>query len=60
MTEEISHSYDGGLYAELIQNRTFQDSTTSPVHWSLVHDGGGAGTIALDTTQPLNTALPSA
>ncbi len=26
MTEEINHSYDGGLFAELIQNRTFQDS----------------------------------
>ena len=25
MTEEINHSYDGGLFAELIQNRTFQD-----------------------------------
>ena len=23
MTEEINHSYDGGLYAELLQNRTF-------------------------------------
>ena len=25
MTEEINHSYDGGLFAELIQNRSFQD-----------------------------------
>src|SRR5437879_4241480 len=25
MTEEINHSYDGGLFAELLQNRTFQD-----------------------------------
>ena len=25
MTEEINHAYDGGLFAELIQNRTFQD-----------------------------------
>ena len=24
MTEEINHSYDGGLYAELLQNRTFR------------------------------------
>lgn len=23
MTEEINHSYDGGLYAELIRNRAF-------------------------------------
>src|SRR2546422_539259 len=25
MTEEINYSYDGGLYAELIQNRIFRD-----------------------------------
>ena len=25
MTEEINHSYDGGLYAELVQNRAFLD-----------------------------------
>jgi alpha-N-arabinofuranosidase len=25
MTEEINYSYDGGLYAELIQNRVFRD-----------------------------------
>jgi len=24
MTEEINHSYDGGLYAELIRNRIFK------------------------------------
>ena len=26
MTEEINHSYDGGLYAELIRNRIFKDN----------------------------------
>ena len=25
MTEEINHAYDGGLYAELVQNRAFLD-----------------------------------
>ena len=25
MTEEINHAYDGGLFAELVQNQTFQD-----------------------------------
>lgn len=57
MTEEINHAYDGGLYAELIQNRIFQDDSTNPVHWSLVQSGGGAGSIALDTTQPITEAL---
>ncbi len=26
MTEEINYSYDGGLYAEMVRNRTFQGS----------------------------------
>ena len=30
MTEEINHSYDGGLYAELIRNRIFKDDPTKP------------------------------
>lgn len=53
MIEEINHSLDGGLYAELIQNRAFKDSATAPVHWALVQDAGAAGAIALDTTQPI-------
>src|SRR5882724_8834200 len=58
MTEEINYSYDGGLYAELVRNRTFQDNADAPDHWSVVQDAGGAGTIALDRMEPLNTALP--
>ena len=46
MTEEINHAYDGGLYAELVQNRAFLDDAASPVHWSPVHAEGGAATIA--------------
>jgi alpha-L-arabinofuranosidase len=58
MTEEINHSYDGGLYGELIQNRVFKDDATTPVHWSLIQANGGVGSIALDTTQLVpNTAL---
>ena len=30
MTGEINHLCDGGLYAELICNRTFLDDTNSP------------------------------
>jgi len=58
MTEEINHAYDGGLYAELVQNRTFQDSKNGPVNWSLVKTGTSDGTIALDSANPVNdTAL---
>ncbi|QNE40210.1 alpha-N-arabinofuranosidase [Hymenobacter sp. NBH84] len=42
MTEEINHSYDGGLYAELIRNRTFKDDPTTPEGWSLVQDKAGS------------------
>ncbi|HWB26793.1 MAG TPA: alpha-L-arabinofuranosidase C-terminal domain-containing protein [Chitinophagaceae bacterium] len=38
MTEEINHSYDGGLYAELIRNRIFKDNKSAPEGWSLVKD----------------------
>ena len=58
MTEEINHAYDGGLYAELIQNRSFQDpvrnTNSLPVHWSLV----GSGKVTTDRSDPVNSALP--
>ncbi len=58
MTEEINHAYDGGLYAELIQNRALQDDATRPVHWSLTQNGGGTGSLTLDMSQPVpGTAL---
>jgi len=42
MTEEINHSYDGGLYAELIRNRIFKDNKNTPEGWSLVQDDTAA------------------
>lgn len=57
MTEEINRGYDGGLYAELIQNRDFGANPNSPVHWSLMQDTGASAAMALDTDAPANTAL---
>jgi len=57
MTEEINHSYDGGLYAELIQNRAFLDNSTTPVHWSVVANNGAEASIVLDASSPLNDKL---
>lgn len=57
MTEEISHSYDGGLYAEAIQNRAFLDDAATPVHWSVVANQGAAASIALDPASGYNAAL---
>jgi len=54
MTEEINYSYDGGLYAELIRNRSFKNNPAAPDNWSLVQDGDAKGSIALDHEQPLN------
>ncbi len=50
MTEEINHAFDGGLYAELVQNRSLQDAST-PIHWSPTDIM--AGTMALDESQPV-------
>ncbi len=56
--EEINHSGDGGIYAELVRNRDLKESTSSPVYWSAVQDKGAAATIALDTSTPFNSANP--
>jgi alpha-N-arabinofuranosidase len=53
MTEEINFSYEGGIYGELIRNRTFKADATNAAYWSTV----GNGSISLDTTVPLNDAL---
>ena len=53
MTEEINYSYEGGLYGELVRNRSFKANPTNAVFWSVV----GNGAISLDTNQPLNDAL---
>lgn len=48
MTEEINHSYDGGLYAELIRNRIFKDNKNAPDGWSLVRtDSASKASIKL-------------
>jgi alpha-L-arabinofuranosidase len=53
--EEINHAGDGGLYAELVRNRSFEDADT-PQAWTLVGDGSR---IAIDTAVPLNSRNPS-
>ncbi len=58
MTEEINHSYDGGLYGELVANRDFKEDSNAPVSWRLVENGGGKGTISIDSDQPFNNAHP--
>src|ERR1039457_3446996 len=57
MTEEINFSYDGGLYGELVRNRSFKEDPKDPVHWSLVQEGGAAASMALDAAQPFNSTI---
>src|ERR1051326_950099 len=57
MTEEINHSYDGGLYAELIRNRAFLDNASEPAHWSVITNGDAEATIALDPANGFNDKL---
>ncbi|KAJ8065009.1 hypothetical protein OCU04_007312 [Sclerotinia nivalis] len=59
MFEDINHSGDGGIYAELIQNRAFQGnreyaSTLKP--WSAI----GSSVLTLQNTSiPLSSSLPT-
>ena len=48
---------DGGLYAELVQNRAFLDDAAAPAHWSLVQTNGASARMALDPSQPLSAAI---
>jgi len=59
MTGEINYSYDGGLYAELVRNRNFKEDAKDPVHWQVVRERGGAGSISLDAGQPFNDVIPA-
>jgi alpha-L-arabinofuranosidase len=71
--EEINHAGEGGIYGELVRNRAFNERTidpkdsgcktrlldpTDPVGWSSVISASATGSITLDASQPLNSALP--
>lgn len=56
--EEINRAGDGGIYAEMIQNRSFEDADF-PVAWTLLQEGGGEGKMTLDRTRPLNEKNPT-
>ena len=58
MTEEINYSYDGGLYAELVRNRTFQDRGKIPPNWFLYEWGSADASMAIDRTTGPSAALP--
>lgn len=49
--EEINHAGDGGLYAELIHNRSFEDNVNNPDHWWTV----GTGKMTLTSENLMNS-----
>lgn len=62
--EDINYSADGGLYAELIQNRSFEYSPSDKngwnpfTSWEFVKDGYGIGTISVETSLPVRAQNP--
>ena len=59
MTEEINYSYDGGLYAEMVRNRTFRGDWSGINYWYLLENGDAAAKMAADTTVGPSDALQS-
>ena len=51
--EEINHAGDGGLYAEMIRNRSLEDAET-PENWEEICEGGASGELGIDDSKPLN------
>ena len=58
MTEEINHSYDGGLYPDLIRNRAFMDDSYGPHGWVLIEQGNARASMELDKSTGPSTAIP--
>ena len=53
--EEINRAGEGGLWAEMIQNRSFEDDHQEPVAWKSL----GSVKAGLDRTQPLYRQNPT-
>ncbi len=57
MTEEINHSYEGGLYAELVSNESFRADWSGVLDWYLVQNGNSTASMAEDTTTGPSAAI---
>ncbi len=54
--EEINYAGEGGLYAEMVRNRSFANSA-NPDFWSLITSNGASGQMSVDSSVPLNTNI---
>lgn len=58
MTEEINYAYDGGLYAEMVRNRTFRGDWSGVLDWYLVEKGDAQAKMTPDHATGPSKALP--
>lgn len=59
MTEEINHAFDGGLYAEMVRNRTMWRNWDGINQWVVVTEGNAAAEISGDEKTGPSEALPN-
>ncbi len=63
--EDLNYAADGGLYAELVQNRSFEYSAADRAEWNsltaweLVQRDGGQGSLVVNSAQPLHPNNPN-
>jgi alpha-L-arabinofuranosidase len=57
--EDINRAGDGGIYAELIENRSFEDNPAAPIGWTSLENSGGKFSVTLDKSKPLNARNPT-
>lgn len=59
--EDLNHAADGGLYAELVQNRSFEFDPIDRAEyhaltaWEKIERGGGKAEITIEDSLPLNS-----
>ena len=57
MTEEINYSYDGGIYGELVRDRTPRNEWDGLVTWPVVARGNSVANVSIDQTTGPSAAL---
>jgi alpha-N-arabinofuranosidase len=61
--EDLNYAADGGLYAELVQNRSFEYSAADSKNWNSLTawelvQNDGTGSVVVETNSPLNAGNP--
>ncbi|GAC1428650.1 MAG: hypothetical protein NVSMB65_01960 [Chloroflexota bacterium] len=59
MFEDINHSGDGGVYAELLPNRILLDEAGGPAGWAAITSGRARGAADSDASQPVSHTVLS-